>query len=73
MSLRKPEPSSPSCPRSSPGPGLAFYPEKETTAARAGAFAWKRGSMRTVPVKYSGDPLLDVGPLPNPPRPWERA
>src|SRR5207249_4468310 len=28
-------------------------------SARAGAFAWNRGSMRTVPVKYSADPLLE--------------
>lgn len=26
---------------------------------RAGFFAWNRGSMRTVPVKYSADPFVD--------------
>jgi hypothetical protein len=27
--------------------------------ARAGSFAWNNGSMRTVPVKYSAEPLVE--------------
>src|SRR5712692_1575867 len=30
-----------------------------TPSARAGAFAWNSGSMRTAPVKYSAGPLLE--------------
>src|SRR5437667_9438849 len=26
---------------------------------RAGSFAWNKGSMRTMPVKYSADPLVE--------------
>src|SRR5712692_4227965 len=37
-----------------PGSNVTLAP-----TARAGALAWNRGSMRTVPVKYSADPWLD--------------
>src|SRR5205807_10441470 len=37
-----------------PGSNVTLAP-----AARAGAVAWNRGSMRTVPVKYSAGPLPD--------------
>ncbi|HJT48237.1 MAG TPA: hypothetical protein VJ729_08625 [Nitrososphaeraceae archaeon] len=30
-----------------------------TPTARAGSFAWNRGSKRTLPVKYSPDPLVE--------------
>src|SRR5215216_6726967 len=35
-----------------PGSNVTLAP-----VARAGAFVWNRGSMRTVPVKYSAGPL----------------
>src|SRR5438309_3580742 len=35
-----------------PGSNVTLAP-----SARAGAFAWNRGSIRTVPVKYSAGPL----------------
>src|SRR5207302_5778530 len=35
-----------------PGSNVTLAP-----SARAGAIAWNRGSMRTVPVKYSDGPL----------------
>src|SRR5580693_2324540 len=38
-----------------PGSNVTLAP-----SARAGAFAWNRGSMRTVPVKYSAGPLVEV-------------
>src|SRR6266566_2945118 len=37
-----------------PGSNVTLAP-----TARAGAAAWNKGSMRTVPVKYSAGPLLD--------------
>src|SRR6266542_5205014 len=37
-----------------PGSNVTLAP-----SARAGAIAWNRGSMRTVPVKYSAGPLLE--------------
>src|SRR6266404_9448731 len=38
-----------------PGSNVTLAP-----SARAGGFAWNRGSMRTAPVKYSAGPLLEV-------------
>jgi hypothetical protein len=37
-----------------PGSNVTLAPP-----ARAGSFAWNKGSMRTVPVKYSVGPLLE--------------
>src|SRR5439155_21071107 len=37
-----------------PGSNVTLAPD-----ARAGAFAWNKGSMRTVPVNQSAGPLLD--------------
>jgi hypothetical protein len=37
-----------------PGSNVTLAP-----AARAGAFTWNKGSMRTVPVNQSAGPLLD--------------
>jgi hypothetical protein len=37
-----------------PGSNVTLAP-----TARAGAFGWNKGSMRTVPVKYSAGPLLE--------------
>ena len=37
-----------------PGSNVTLAP-----TARAGAFAWNKGSMRTVPVNQSADPLLE--------------
>ena len=42
-----------------PGSNVTLAP-----TARAGSFAWNRGSMRTVPMKYSASPLVeDCEPL----------
>jgi hypothetical protein len=37
-----------------PGSNVTLAP-----TARAGSFAWNNGSMRTLPVKYSADPLVE--------------
>jgi hypothetical protein len=37
-----------------PGSNVTLAP-----TARLGSFAWNRGSMRTAPVKYSPDPLVE--------------
>src|ERR1700722_19704059 len=37
-----------------PGSNVTLAP-----AARAGAFTWNKGSMRTLPVNHSAGPLLD--------------